>query len=61
MLWLETLVHAGSTKTVPVVPAKAGTHSELAQANALWIPAFAGMTEGSASVKLLFLSRKVAR
>jgi hypothetical protein len=28
----------------PVVPAKAGIHSELAQSYGLWIPAFAGMT-----------------
>jgi hypothetical protein len=29
-----------------VVPAKAGIHSEVARANSLWIPAFAGTTEG---------------
>jgi hypothetical protein len=29
-----------------VVPAKAGIHSEAARANSLWIPAFAGTTEG---------------
>jgi len=29
-----------------VVPAKAGIHTELIRANSLWIPAFAGTTEG---------------
>ena len=28
-----------------VIPAKAGIHSEVARADSLWIPAFAGMTE----------------
>jgi hypothetical protein len=39
-------VIAGLTNAFSVVPAKAGTHSELDKADALWIPAFAGMTEG---------------
>jgi hypothetical protein len=31
-----------------VVPAKAGIHCEVARANFLWIPAFAGTTRGYA-------------
>jgi hypothetical protein len=31
--------------SIPVVPAKAGTHFDFAR-RAKWIPAFAGMTEG---------------
>ena len=34
-----------------VVPAKAGIHSEVGRANSLWIPAYAGMTEGCASAR----------
>jgi hypothetical protein len=46
-LWVEeTSVHAGLAKTSSVILAKAGIHSELDRADAVWIPAFAGMTEG---------------
>jgi hypothetical protein len=41
-----------------VVPAKAGTHSEFAQAISLWIPAFAGMTEGYTTAVLMLLPTK---
>jgi hypothetical protein len=31
---------------ISVVPAKAGIHKPIAKADSLWIPAFAGTTEG---------------
>ena len=31
-------------KSLPVIPAKAGIHSEVKPADSGWIPAFAGMT-----------------
>ena len=43
-----------------VVPAKAGTHSELARAYALWIPAFAGKTEGLTMLQII-VAEKVPR
>jgi hypothetical protein len=44
-LWVEMHIYIGFAKTSTVVPAKAGTHSELDRADVLWIPAYAGMTE----------------
>jgi len=41
-----------------VIPAKAGIHRESARATSLWIPAFAGMTEGCANAGLMSLPTK---
>ena len=45
-LWVAICFRAGIPKIISVVPAKAGIHSELDRVNHLWVPAFAGMTEG---------------
>jgi len=44
-LRVKIRIHADLAKTSPVIPAKAGIHSELDRAGAVWIPACAGMTE----------------
>jgi hypothetical protein len=47
-------IHAKQGKTISVIPAQAGIHSEVIGAIGLWIPACAGMTEGCVAPQIIF-------
>jgi len=50
----EKRIRARLAQIITVISAKAGIHSELDRANSLWVPAFAGTTEGCISATLMF-------